>query len=142
VRADPVICGHAHEARQLAEAAIAPTGGFASVHIVTYPLDVLVASNLPLSSSQPAPYSPGITVYRPSPLDCCRGTRRRWRRWKSEAWPGGSREEGGAEGHDEGVAEEGEESGVVLWATEGLGRGDPPRDRKDVNGEAVSGGEV
>lgn len=71
MRADPVICGHAHEARQLAEAAIAPTGGFASVHIVTYPLDVLVASKLPLAS-QPgllsAPYSPGITVHRPSPL--------------------------------------------------------------------------
>ena len=44
VRADPIICGHSTEARNLAEAAIAR--GFRSVHIVSYPLEVLEDSSL------------------------------------------------------------------------------------------------
>ncbi|MEM0969704.1 MAG: hypothetical protein AAGJ31_10165, partial [Verrucomicrobiota bacterium] len=35
VRADPIICGHSTEARNLAEAAMEM--GFASAHIVSYP---------------------------------------------------------------------------------------------------------
>ena len=39
VRADPVICGHSGEARNLAEAAL--HRGFTEVRIVTWPLDLL-----------------------------------------------------------------------------------------------------
>jgi len=64
VRADPIICGHSTEARNLAEAAIST--GFASVHIVTYPLDALAESGLPLKPLDSIlPYSPGIEVLRP-----------------------------------------------------------------------------
>ena len=46
VRADPVICGHSGEARNLAEAAL--HRGFTEVRIVTWPLDLLESSGLPL----------------------------------------------------------------------------------------------
>lgn len=64
VRADPIICRHATEARNLAEAAIG--GGFSEVRIVTWPLSAIEDSGLPWR--QPAtvdPYSPGILVERP-----------------------------------------------------------------------------
>ena len=67
VRADPIICGHSTEARNLAEAAIGR--GFREVHIVSYPLDVLAASELPLKPIDSiVPYSEGITVDRPAPV--------------------------------------------------------------------------
>lgn len=65
VRADPVICGHSGEARNLAEAALAR--GFTDVRIVTWPLDAITELPLkPLDSVKP--YSPGITVERPDPV--------------------------------------------------------------------------
>ncbi|MEM7325134.1 MAG: glycosyltransferase [Actinomycetota bacterium] len=65
VRADPVICGHSGEARNLAEAAL--HRGYDDVRIVTWPLDALTALPLkPLDSV--LPYSPGITVERPAPV--------------------------------------------------------------------------
>jgi len=67
VRADPIICGHSTEARNLAEAAIAR--GFRSVHIVSYPLETLEDSELPLKPIDSiSPYSAGIEVDRPAPL--------------------------------------------------------------------------
>ncbi len=67
VRADPVICGHSGEARNLAEAAI--QRGFAEVRILTWPLDRLEESGLPLKPMESVlPYSPGITVERPAPV--------------------------------------------------------------------------
>jgi glycosyltransferase involved in cell wall biosynthesis len=67
VRADPIICGHSTEARNLAEAALA--AGMKNVHIVSYPLDVLKASSLPLKDlSTISPYSEGITMDRPEPM--------------------------------------------------------------------------
>jgi glycosyltransferase involved in cell wall biosynthesis len=67
VRADPIICGHSTEARNLAEAAI--QRGFKNVHIVSYPLDVLEESGLPLKPIESiAPYSSGIHVDRPAPI--------------------------------------------------------------------------
>ena len=65
VRADPIICGHSTEARNLAEAAIAD--GWDSAHIVTWPMDHLEASGLPLKP-EVMPYSEGITVHRPQPV--------------------------------------------------------------------------
>lgn len=66
-RADPIICGHSTEARNLAEAAIA--SGLEQVRIVSYPLDVLAKSQLPLKPLESvAPYSAGITVDRPAPV--------------------------------------------------------------------------
>lgn len=65
VRADPVICGHSGEARNLAEAAL--VRGFDDVRIVTWPLDAL--TQLPLKPpDRVLPYSPGITVERPEPV--------------------------------------------------------------------------
>jgi len=65
VRADPVICGHSGEARNLAEAAL--RRGFDDVRIVTWPLDALGAlPQKPLESV--LPYSPGIVVERPEPV--------------------------------------------------------------------------
>jgi glycosyltransferase involved in cell wall biosynthesis len=62
VRADPVICGHSGEARNLAEAAL--QRGFDDVRIVTWPLDTL--TKLPLKPLESVlPYSPGIVVERP-----------------------------------------------------------------------------
>jgi glycosyltransferase involved in cell wall biosynthesis len=67
VRADPVICGHATEARGLAEVAL--TRGFDDVRIVTWPIDALQAAGLPLKPlDELLPYSEGITVERPGPV--------------------------------------------------------------------------
>jgi glycosyltransferase involved in cell wall biosynthesis len=64
VRADPAICGHSGEARNLAEAAIAR--GITDVRILTWPVDVLAAAGIPLKPLDSIlPYSPGITVERP-----------------------------------------------------------------------------
>jgi len=64
VRADPVICGHAGEARNLAEVAV--RSGFDDVRIVTWPLATLQASRLPMKPLESVlPYSPGIVVERP-----------------------------------------------------------------------------
>ena len=64
VRADPVICGHSVEARNLAEAAL--QRGFSEVRIVTWPIEQLERSGLPLKPADSiTPYSPGITVERP-----------------------------------------------------------------------------
>lgn len=62
VRADPVICGHSAEARNLAEVAL--HRGFDDVRIVTWPLEAL--ANLPQKPLDSVlPYSPGIVVERP-----------------------------------------------------------------------------
>lgn len=67
VRADPIICGHSTEARNLAEAALAM--GMENVHIVSYPLDILEASSLPLKDlATITPYSEGIKMDRPEAL--------------------------------------------------------------------------
>ena len=67
VRADPVICGHSGEARNLAEAALHQ--GFDDVRIVTWPIPALQAAGLPLKPlDRVLPYSPGITVERPLPV--------------------------------------------------------------------------
>ena len=67
VRADPVICGHSGEARNLAEAAL--ERGFTDVRIVTWPIDRLRDAGLPLKPLDTVlPYSPGITVERPEPV--------------------------------------------------------------------------
>lgn len=64
VRADPVICGHSGEARNLAEVAL--TRGFDDVRIVTWPIETLQAAGLPLKPLDTIlPYSDGITVERP-----------------------------------------------------------------------------
>lgn len=64
VRADPVICGHSGEARNLAEVAL--TRGFDDVRIVTWPIHTLEAAGLPLKPLDSIlPYSEGITVERP-----------------------------------------------------------------------------
>ena len=67
VRADPVICGHSGEARNLAEVAL--TRGFDDVRIVTWPIDRLCEVGLPLKPIDSVlPYSTGITVERPAPV--------------------------------------------------------------------------
>jgi glycosyltransferase involved in cell wall biosynthesis len=67
VRADPVICGHSGEARNLAEAAL--HRGFTEVRIVTWPLDLLERSGLPLKPLDGVlPYGEGIEVERPEPV--------------------------------------------------------------------------
>ncbi|GIG20875.1 hypothetical protein Cch01nite_15990 [Cellulomonas chitinilytica] len=67
VRADPVICGHSGEARNLAEAAL--HRGFDEVRIVTWPIDRLQQTGLPLKPlDRVLPYSPGIHVERPEPV--------------------------------------------------------------------------
>jgi glycogen(starch) synthase len=64
VRADPVICGHSGEARNLAEVAL--TRGFDDVRLLTWPIETLQAAGLPLKPlDRLLPYSPGITVERP-----------------------------------------------------------------------------
>jgi glycosyltransferase involved in cell wall biosynthesis len=64
VRADPVICGHSGEARNLAEVAL--TRGFADVRLLTWPIETLQAAGLPLKPlDRLLPYSTGITVERP-----------------------------------------------------------------------------
>lgn len=67
VRADPVICGHSGEARNLAEVAL--TRGFDDVRLLTWPLPTLQAAGLPLKPvDRLLPYSDGITVERPEPV--------------------------------------------------------------------------
>lgn len=67
VRADPVICGHSVEARNLAEAAL--LRGFTDVRIVTWPIERLAEAGLPLKPLDSIlPYSEGITVERPDPV--------------------------------------------------------------------------
>ncbi|WP_084039294.1 glycosyltransferase [Demequina sp. NBRC 110053] len=67
VRADPVICGHSGEARNLAEAALAR--GFDDVRILSWPIELLERTGLPLKPVDSVlPYSPGITVERPEPV--------------------------------------------------------------------------
>src|SRR5689334_9800895 len=67
VRADPVICGHSGEARNLAEVAL--TRGFDDVRLLTWPIPTLEAAGLPLKPLDGLlPYSPGITVERPEPV--------------------------------------------------------------------------
>lgn len=67
MRADPVICGHAGEARNLAEAAL--DHGFDDVRIVSWPLDRLIESELPLKPLDSiSPYREGMTVERPEPV--------------------------------------------------------------------------
>lgn len=67
VRADPVICGHSGEARNLAEVAL--TRGFDDVRLLTWPIPALQAAGLPLKPlDRLLPYSRGITVERPEPV--------------------------------------------------------------------------
>ncbi|TYB51327.1 glycosyltransferase family 4 protein [Nonomuraea sp. PA05] len=67
VRADPVICGHSGEARNLAEVAL--TRGYADVRLLTWPVPALRAAGLPLKPlDRLLPYSDGITVERPEPV--------------------------------------------------------------------------
>lgn len=67
VRADPVICGHAGEARNLAEVAL--HRGFTDVRVLTWPIPALQAAGLPLKPlDRLQPYSDGITVERPEPV--------------------------------------------------------------------------
>lgn len=77
VRADPVICGHSVEARNIAEAAL--QRGFTDVRILSWPLDRLEAAGLPLKPLDGVqPYSPGITVERPEPVGDYRVVDGRW----------------------------------------------------------------
>ncbi|MEU4744475.1 glycosyltransferase, partial [Actinosynnema sp. NPDC023658] len=67
VRADPVICGHSAEARNLAEVAL--TRGFDDVRLLTWPIPALQAAGQPLKPlDRITPYSAGITVERPEPV--------------------------------------------------------------------------
>jgi glycogen synthase len=67
VRADPVICGHSGEARNLAEVAL--HRGFTDVRLLTWPITTLQAAGLPLKPlDRLQPYSAGITVERPEPV--------------------------------------------------------------------------
>ncbi|MEM1209824.1 MAG: glycosyltransferase family 4 protein [Planctomycetota bacterium] len=67
VRADPIICGHSTEARNLAEAAHA--AGVEKIHIVSYPIETLQHSELPLKPlASVQSYSQGIHVDRPKPV--------------------------------------------------------------------------
>ena len=67
MRADPVICGHSVEARNLAEVAL--TRGYTDVRLLTWPVPALQAAGLPLKPlDRLQPYSPGITVERPEPI--------------------------------------------------------------------------
>lgn len=67
VRADPVICGHSGEARNLAEAAL--DRGFDEVRIVTWPIDRLQETGLPLKPlDRVLPYRDGVVVERPGPV--------------------------------------------------------------------------
>jgi len=67
VRADPVICGHSGEARNLAEVAL--DRGFDDVRLLTWPIETLQEAGLPLKPlDRLQAYSPGITVDRPEPV--------------------------------------------------------------------------
>ena len=61
VRADPVICGHSGEARNLAEVAL--TRGFTDVRLLTWPIPVLQQAGLRVQVSQFF----GDRVFRQSP---------------------------------------------------------------------------
>jgi glycosyltransferase involved in cell wall biosynthesis len=62
-----VICGHSGEARNLAEAAL--DRGFDEVRIITWPIDLLQQSGLPLKPlDRVLPYRDGIIVERPAPV--------------------------------------------------------------------------
>jgi len=66
-RADPVICGHSGEARNLAEVAL--DRGFDEVRIITWPIDLLQRSGLPLKPlDRVLPYREAIIVERPAPV--------------------------------------------------------------------------
>ena len=66
-RADPVICGHSGEARNLAEVAL--DRGFDEVRIITWPIDLLQQSGLPLKPlDRVLPYREAIIVERPAPV--------------------------------------------------------------------------
>ena len=66
-RADPVICGHSGEARNLAEAAL--DRGFDEVRIITWPIERLQQTGLPLKPlDRVLPYRDGIFVERPAPV--------------------------------------------------------------------------
>lgn len=62
----------------------------------------------------------GVALMQQGRSGCCRSAYRRCRRRKMETRSGGGREEGRVEGHDEGVAEEGKESGGIPGLAEGL----------------------
>lgn len=67
VRADPVICGHSGEARNLAEAAL--DRGFTEVRILSWPIDRLQETGLPLKPLDSVlPYREGVVVERPGPV--------------------------------------------------------------------------
>jgi glycogen(starch) synthase len=77
VRADPVICGHSGEARNLAEVAL--TRGFDDVRLLTWPIPALQAAGLPLKPlDRLLPYSEGITVERPDAVGDYRVPDGRW----------------------------------------------------------------
>lgn len=77
VRADPVICGHSGEARNLAEAAL--DRGFDEVRIVTWPLDRLQEVGLPLKPlDRVLAYRDGVVVERPEPVGDYRVPDGRW----------------------------------------------------------------
>lgn len=67
VRADPVICGHSGEARNLAEAAM--ERGYSEVRILSWPIERIEACGLPTKPLESIlPYSEGIKVERPEPI--------------------------------------------------------------------------
>lgn len=67
VRADPVICGHSGEARNLAEAAL--DRGYDEVRILTWPIERLQECGLPLKPLDSIlPYRDGVIVERPDPV--------------------------------------------------------------------------
>jgi glycosyltransferase involved in cell wall biosynthesis len=77
VRADPVICGHSGEARNLAEAAL--DRGFDEVRIVTWPIERLQQAGLPLKPlDQVLAYRDGIVVERPAPVGDYKVVDGRW----------------------------------------------------------------
>jgi glycogen synthase len=67
VRADPVICGHSGEARNLAEAAA--ECGYTDIRILSWPIDAIEAAGLPTKPLDSIlPYSHPIVVERPEPV--------------------------------------------------------------------------
>jgi len=66
-RADPVICGHSVEARNLAESAL--DHGIDEVRIITWPIERLEQTGLPLKPlDRVLPYRDDIIVERPAPV--------------------------------------------------------------------------
>jgi len=65
--ADPILCGHATEARNLCAAAIA--AGWRSAQILTYPESAFAGSGVALKPAAGiAPYADGVQVHRPAPM--------------------------------------------------------------------------